>query len=92
MLAAGPGLVAFGTRDGDLFAWRDERWGEGELFLPLDDAPLVDTTGAGDAFCAALTVALLRGEPPPGAARRAVAASGSSVRHPGGRPDLTWSE
>jgi ribokinase len=37
---------------------------------------------------AALTVALLAGEPYEQAARRATAASGATVTHPGGRPEL----
>ncbi|WP_433306200.1 PfkB family carbohydrate kinase [Actinoplanes sp. CA-030573] len=88
VLAAGPGMVAFGAPNGNLFAWKDRRWGEGELFLPLGDGPVVDTTGGGDSFTAALTIALLLGETPPEAARRAVQASAATVRHPGGRPDL----
>jgi ribokinase len=49
----------------------------------------VDTTGGGDAFVAALTTSLLRGDPYPEAARFATAASGATVGHAGGRPDLT---
>ena len=56
--------------------------------VQLTDKKVVDTTGAGDALVAALTVALLRGEAPPGAARIAVAAAGAAVGHPGGRPQL----
>jgi ribokinase len=50
---------------------------------------VVDSTGAGDAFSAALTVALDCGEHPRHAARQAVAAAASSVERAGGRPDLT---
>ncbi|GAA3351431.1 hypothetical protein GCM10020358_81070 [Amorphoplanes nipponensis] len=50
---------------------------------------MVDTTGGGDAFVAAPTASLLRGDPYPEAARRATAASGATVSHAGGRPDLT---
>ncbi|GIE74140.1 ribokinase [Actinoplanes philippinensis] len=89
LLDAGPGLVALGLPDGNLFAWRDRRWGAGELVLPLTDEKVADTTGAGDAFTAALTAALLRGDPPEEAAGFAVRAAGLTVRHPGGRPDLT---
>ncbi|WP_433363268.1 PfkB family carbohydrate kinase [Actinoplanes sp. CA-142083] len=83
VLNAGPGLLALGMTGGNLFVWR-----EGHLFLPLGDAPVVDTTGAGDALTAALTVALLRGDQPPDAARYAVAAAALTVGHPGGRPNL----
>jgi ribokinase len=89
LLAAGPGLVALGLPDGNLFAWDDPRWGTGDALLPLTDEKVVDTTGGGDAFTAALTAALLRGAAPEAAARQAVAAAGVTVRHPGGRPDLS---
>ncbi|BCJ70082.1 PfkB family carbohydrate kinase [Polymorphospora rubra] len=89
LLAAGPGLLVLGVRRaGNLAVWQDPRWGEGHLLVPLTGADVVDTTGAGDALTAALTVALLRGDPPPDAVRHAVAAAGATVRHPGGRPDL----
>ncbi|MEU4420098.1 PfkB family carbohydrate kinase [Actinoplanes sp. NPDC024001] len=80
----GPRLYALGLPDANYFVWPD-----GELLIPLGDARVVDTTGGGDAFTAALTVALLRGCPPQAAARYAVAASAATVGHPGGRPDLT---
>ncbi|WP_245908459.1 PfkB family carbohydrate kinase [Pseudosporangium ferrugineum] len=83
LLERGPRLVAFGVEGGNLFVWRD-----GHLRLPLTDERVVDTTGGGDAFTAALTAALLRGEDPATAARWAVAASGATVGHAGGRPDL----
>ncbi|MEV0807686.1 PfkB family carbohydrate kinase [Micromonospora sp. NPDC050200] len=69
---------------GNAFAWPD-----GDLFVPLSDTPTVDTTGAGDAFVAALTAGLLRGVPRERTARRAVAAAGATVGRPGGRPELT---
>ncbi len=76
-----PRLVAFGVPDGNLFVWDG-----GDLLLPHGDGPVVDSTGAGDAFTAALTVALLDGAGPQDAARRAVKASGKAVGRPGGRP------
>ena len=84
LLEKGPRLLALGVGDGNRFVWRD-----GDLHLPLTDEKVVDTTGGGDAFTAALTAALLRGEDPGTAARWAVAASGATVGHPGGRPELT---
>ncbi|OJF13324.1 ribokinase [Couchioplanes caeruleus] len=87
MLEKGPRMVALGTGDGNLFVWRD-----GHLRLPLTDERVADTTGGGDAFTAALTASLLRGDDPSTAARWAVAASGVTVGHPGGRPDLRMAD
>ncbi|MFI0353951.1 PfkB family carbohydrate kinase [Actinomadura sp. 9N407] len=85
VLGRGPSLVALAVADqGNMFVWPD-----GELFLPLGDADVVDTTGAGDALVAALTASLLRGEPPRNAARHAVEAAAATVGHPGGRPALS---
>ncbi len=83
LLEKGPRLIAVATDDGNLFVWAD-----GDLLIPLSDADVVDTTGGGDAFVAALTASLLRGDPYEEAARRATAASGATVGHAGGRPDL----
>ncbi|MFC3890302.1 PfkB family carbohydrate kinase [Lentzea rhizosphaerae] len=81
----GPRFVAFAVDDvGNVFAWDG-----GELVVPLGDVEVVDTTGGGDAFVAALTFALTRGDGPEDAARRAVEAAGATVTRPGGRPDLT---
>ncbi|BAL91010.1 putative PfkB-family carbohydrate kinase [Actinoplanes missouriensis 431] len=77
-------LLMLGRSDGNLV-----RWADGEEFIPLTDEKVVDTTGAGDALTAALTVGLLRGMPPVEAGRFAVAAAGATVGHPGGRPDLS---
>ncbi|KOV82997.1 hypothetical protein ADL03_23015 [Nocardia sp. NRRL S-836] len=80
----GPGFVAFAVNgEGNVFVWDG-----GELVLPLDDAEVVDTTGGGDAFVAALTYALTNGATPDEAARLAVKASGDTVTRPGGRPEL----
>ncbi|MFD5830270.1 PfkB family carbohydrate kinase [Lentzea sp. NPDC060358] len=85
LLALGPDLVAFAVDDvGNVVAWDSD-----ELVLPLGDVEVADTTGGGDSFVAALTFALVRGESPGEAARRAVEASGDTVAHLGGRPTLT---
>jgi ribokinase len=85
LLDRGPKLAALAVGDqGNVFAWPD-----GDLVIPLEDGPVVDSTGAGDAFTAALTLSLLRGATPPQAARAASAAAASTVRHAGGRPHLT---
>jgi ribokinase len=84
LLEKGPRLIAVAVDDGNLFVWAD-----GDVHVPLTDDKVVDTTGGGDAFVAALTASLLRGDPYPEAARRATAASGATVGHAGGRPDLS---
>jgi ribokinase len=77
-------LVAFGAgKHGKVFAWPD-----GSLVLPLEDVPVTDTTGGGDAFVAALTLGLIRGDKVETAAAAAVAAAARTVRHAGGRPKL----
>ena len=59
------------------------------MLIPLiEPDAVVDTTGGGDAFVAALTRALDRGEDPVRAGQLATAAAGLVVRHPGGRPAM----
>ncbi|GLY51277.1 PfkB family carbohydrate kinase [Lentzea sp. NBRC 102530] len=78
-------LVAFAVDDvGNVFVWDG-----GELVVPLGDVEVVDTTGGGDAFVAALTFALTRGDGPEEAAGLAVEASAAAVSHAGGRTRLT---
>ena len=85
ILRQGPSLVALAVGDdGNYFAWPG-----GELLLPLTPGPVADTTGAGDAFTAALIAGLARGYDQERTARLAVAAAGATVTHPGGRPSLT---
>jgi ribokinase len=85
LLERGPQLVAVAVDGvGNAFAWPGD-----DLVLPLTGTHVVDTTGGGDAFTAALTCALTAGRTPWHAARLAVAAAGATVAHPGGRPDLT---
>ncbi|HET6968245.1 MAG TPA: PfkB family carbohydrate kinase, partial [Ornithinibacter sp.] len=50
---------------------------------------VVDTTGAGDAFCGALTAALARGADREAALDAALGAGAAAVRHPGAQPDPT---
>jgi ribokinase len=91
ILGQGPALVALAVGDaGNYFAWCDPVWGTGELLLPLARTPAADTTGAGDAFTAALIIGLDQLQQPEEAARLAAAAAGLTVGHPGGRPDLSW--
>ncbi len=78
-------LVAFAVDGvGNVFVWDD-----GHDAIPLLPTEVVDTTGSGDAFVAALACALLRGRDYPTAARLAVAAAAATAGHPGGRPRLT---
>lgn len=85
LLRQGPSLVALAVDGvGNLIAWPGDC-----VFLPLTDIPVADTTGAGDAFTAALITALAQDGSPQCAARLAVAAAGATLGHPGGRPALT---
>lgn len=84
LLDRGPSLVALEVKgEANVLVWPS-----GEAVVPLTDVDVVDTTGGGDAFVAALTVALARGERPEEAGRLAVAAAGRAVDHAGGRTDL----
>jgi ribokinase len=84
-LKAAGGLIAItlGSRGAQL--WR------GEDLLATAAPPkvqVVDTTGAGDAFVAALTVALLEGREPDAALAFACAAGALAATRPGAQPSL----
>jgi ribokinase len=72
-LAAGP--------DGNALAWPG-----GSLLIPLGSGPVVDVTGASDAFVASLVASLARGRSPAESGRRAAAAAAWAVTRLGGRP------
>ena len=80
-----PGLVAvtLGGAGAKLFR-------EGALIAAATPPPVavVDTTGAGDCFVAALTVALLEGQSPADALTFACAAGALAVTRPGAQPSL----
>jgi ribokinase len=62
----------------------------GSLTVPAVSVPadeVVDTTGAGDAFCGALAAALASGSDDESALRAAVEAGAHAVRHDGAQPD-----
>ncbi|QFZ18108.1 PfkB family carbohydrate kinase [Saccharothrix syringae] len=84
LLGRGPSVVALEVPGANVLAW-----GDGSAVVPLTEEEVVDTTGGGDAFVAALTVALVRGDGVEQAGEFATAASGRAVDHPGGRTDLT---
>ncbi|ONI79973.1 hypothetical protein ALI144C_24990 [Actinosynnema sp. ALI-1.44] len=83
LLRRGPDLVVLATAEANVFLWND-----GQAVFPLGDTTVKDTTGAGDALVAALTVGLDSGLGPYDAARMSVAAAARTVDHAGGRPDL----
>jgi ribokinase len=84
LLAEGPRVVALAAPgEADVVAWP-----EGHVVLPHLGTDPVDPTGGGDAFVAALTVGLLRGEDPGTAAWWAAAAAAQVVGTAGGRPHL----
>ncbi len=76
-------LVTFGAAG---CSWDGER--SDAVSVPADE--VVDTTGAGDAFCGALAAALAEGATRAEAVRRASAAGAAAVRHEGAQanPEL----
>jgi ribokinase len=73
-------LVTFGAAG---CSWDGERH-DG---IPVDAGDVVDTTGAGDAFCGALAAALARGADRSAAIRAASHAGADAVRHRGAQRD-----
>lgn len=84
LIARGPRLVAVEVHGvGDLLIWPG-----GRRLLAISDDPVVDPTGAGDAFVAGMIAALHRGAGPEPAGELASAAARRVVARLGGRPDL----
>jgi ribokinase len=95
-------MVAFGVgEEGDLVAGRAgprfgvaagelevPEWADDDVLVPLLGGEPVDPTGAGDAYVATLTAALVVGAAPEDAAWAASAASCLTVSRVGGRPQL----
>jgi ribokinase len=75
-------IVTLGTEGGVVVD------GEGEEDLRAYDVPVVDTVGAGDAFCGTLAAALAAGVPLRAAAHRASAAGGLAVTRSGAEPSM----
>ncbi len=80
LLRRGPSVVALSVSGaGDLVAWEG-----GSQFFPCGDAPVVDRTGAGDAFVAGLVTGLIRDESTRDLGRRASEAASTAVQQFGG--------
>lgn len=62
------------------------RWGD--LQVPTKQVEVVDTTGAGDAYCGTLAARLSLGDEPEAAMHAASAAASHNVTHPGAQPPL----
>lgn len=62
--------------------------GEETVRVPAPSAQVVSTVGAGDAFSAALTLAILAGMPDEQALRTACAVGAAAVTHPSAQPPL----
>ena len=85
IMTTGPSVVAFGVAGlGDLVAWPG-----GSRFFPFTDDPVIDVTGAGDAFLAGLVTGLRLGTSAEAAGELAAAAATATVGRLGGRPDLS---
>ena len=66
---------------------RGSRWGEVQVpAVPVEK--VVDTTGAGDAYCGTLAARLSQGDSPAAAMRAASEAAARCVEHPGAQPPL----
>ncbi|MCA0335547.1 MAG: PfkB family carbohydrate kinase [Actinobacteria bacterium] len=79
-LVPGSLLVTYGANG---TAWNGRTWSA--QVVPRHQ--VVDTTGAGDAFCGALAAALATGADEDTAMRKALAAGAAAVRHTGAQPD-----
>ncbi len=72
-------------QEGNLLLWEDR-----EIWLPKIDLPAVDATGAGDAFAAALAVALAEGQAPEAAGPFCNAAAALTTTKLGAQPALPF--
>jgi ribokinase len=66
--------------------------GRGPLLLPAHEVTVVDTVGAGDAFCGALAAHLAAGQTLVEATRRANAAGALAVTRAGAEPSMPTRE
>lgn len=79
-LVPGSLLVTYGANG---TSWDGRTWSAKQV--PRHE--VIDTTGAGDAFCGALTAALARGASEDDAMQAALSAGAAAVRHNGAQPD-----
>ncbi len=79
-----PGVVLTLGAEGAIYAAA----GQDTVYLPASPARIVDTTGAGDALCAAYLAAWLTHEPPVAALQRGLGLAARVVETVGGRPRL----
>ena len=80
-------MVASGRRPGSVLVTlgaNGSQWGE--VVVPAERARVVDTTGAGDAYCGALAAALAAGRDRPAAMRAATTAAAQAVQRVGAQP------
>ena len=83
LMGAGAAVVTLGSQGAMLVH------GDRAVHLPAIGAgPVVETTGAGDAFAGGLSVALSEGRPPEEAVRFGIATAGISVTRPGTAPAM----
>ncbi|MEM9197259.1 MAG: ribokinase [Pseudomonadota bacterium] len=86
-MGAGAAVITLGAR-GALF----QSPGRSEMVPAFNAGPVVETTGAGDAFNGGFAVALARGEDPVAATRYGCAVAGISVTRPGTAPSMPNAE
>jgi ribokinase len=84
---AGHVVITLG-RDGAVLADPGLAGPDGALAVPGFSVPSVDSVGAGDAFVAALAVAVALGAAPPDAVRLACAVAATAVTRPGAQEGL----
>ncbi|MEL6236151.1 MAG: ribokinase [Pseudomonadota bacterium] len=86
-MGAGAAVITLGAR-GALF----QAPGRSEMVPAFSAGPVVETTGAGDAFNGGFAVSLARGEDPVAATRYGCAVAGISVTRPGTAPSMPSAE
>ncbi|MEP6668581.1 MAG: ribokinase [Chthoniobacter sp.] len=88
LLELGPRAAIIAAGQGNLAVWREGAVAIHALWLPRLPVKAIDATGAGDAFAAALAVALAEGQPIPHAARFANAAAALATTQLGAQQAL----